>query len=251
MSKELRLPFLVTGGYYLLGFSLRPLDLDPSVNEVLATILRIILSIVLWKYVGNRIKEEYVKNNWIVGPVVGLLVIGTIYQKFGPGSEQSFSFFSWEHLLYSVSKTSTGIFEELVCRAALFFAVLKQVGEKQIWKAVVVTSLIFAIMHFPNMLRPEGVNFSVISQIIYAFGVGLLLQSLFVRLKNLLLVVVLHSLANYWMGFSGIFETPVSSEQHFLSFSEAWGNAVNLLVFVLLLCLPLSYVILKGGSRKL
>jgi|SRR5690554_316967 len=251
MSKELRLPFIVIGVYFLSGLALRPLDLDQTTGQIFGIILRLVLSLVLWRYVGSRIKEEYLKNNWLVGSVIGLLVIVPLYQKFGPGSASSLSFFTFRHLLYSLENISTGLFEELLCRVALFFAILKQVGKNQLWKAVIITSLFFAVFHFPNMFRPEGVNFSVINQVGYAFGVGLLLQSLFLRLRNLLLVVVLHGLANYWMGFSQLLEPVNSPVVYTATLSEVWSGALKLMLVVLLFCMPLSYVILKGGSRKL
>ena len=250
MIKEIRFPLILLGLYYLLGFAMRPFDLDETTSEILGIVIRIVLSVVLWRYVGARIRKEYFQNNWFVFPVVVFLVLFTIYQKFGPGGEHSLSFFSYKHLIHSLSTASTGLFEELLCRAALFFAILKQLGKKQVWKAVILTSLFFAIAHLPNMFRPEGVNFSVISQIVFAFGGGLLFQSLFIRFQNLFLVVVLHSLINYWGTFSRMYETAASSEHPTFTLSDIWSSAGGMLTMVLLVCLPVSYVILKGGSQK-
>lgn len=248
--KEIYLPLIILGLFYTIGLAVRPFDLDETSTDILATAVRIGLSIVLWRYVRARIRKDFFKNNWIVLPFLGILVLGTIYAKFGLGSEHSLSFFSSKHLIYTFFTASTGIFEELLFRATLFFAILKQVGNKQIWRAVIITSLLFAIAHLPNMFRPEGVNFSVFKQIAIALGVGLLLQSLLIRLRNLLLVVVLHALFNYWGKFSQMYEPVVSSENPTFSLSDVWGSTMNILIFVLFICLPVSYVILKGGSHK-
>lgn len=249
MMKEIRFPLILIGIYFLFGFAVRPFDLDETTSQILRIAVRVILSVILWRHVKSRIEKKYFKKNWIVVPVIGLLLLFVVYQKFGVGNEHSLSFFSSKHLLFSLSTASTGLFEELACRAALFFAILDKLGKKQVWKAVIITSLFFAIAHFPNMFRPEGVNFSVISQIVFAFGVGLLLQSLFIRFRNLLLVVVLHGMINYWMGFSRMYETVASSSHPTITLSDAWSSAGGMLIMVLVVCLPISYVILKGGRQ--
>lgn len=120
MKNDIKFPLIVLASFYLLGYAIRPFDLDETQKQILGIVLRVILSLILWWSVRYRIKEEYFKNNLIIIPVVGFLLIYIFYKKFGPGSEPSISFFSSEHLIIAFSRASTGIFEELLVRATCF-----------------------------------------------------------------------------------------------------------------------------------
>lgn len=67
---------------------------------------------------------------------------------------------------------------------------------------MLIASVLFSLIHLVN-LREAGL-LSVINQVIYTFGVGALLQALFLRFNNILLPLLLHFSNNLKSFFSSV-----------------------------------------------
>jgi uncharacterized protein len=91
----------------------------------------------------------------------------------------------------------TGFLEELVFRV-LFFSYLSCLlvnKSSRIFKSVFLTSILFSICHFTNILHDNIYN--VINQMIFAFVIGFFLQLFFLRLRNIIIISVFHGILNY------------------------------------------------------
>jgi len=107
-----------------------------------------------------------------------------------------------DHFTFLCNVFATGVFEELLFRVLLFYLILTKYPDK--WKSVLITSFIFSLAHFSNLLNPDVVKISILNQVVFAFGIGVLLQTLLLRFKSLFLIITLHSLLNYFGSYKRI-----------------------------------------------
>jgi len=71
------------------------------------------------------------------------------------------------------------------------------------------------------LLNPDVVKISILNQVVFAFGIGVLLQSLLLRFKSLFLIITLHSLLNYFGSYKRILhhqEQAIQNDYSFTSF---------------------------------
>ncbi len=106
----------------------------------------------------------------------------------------------WHYMLPAVPMAvSTGIFEELVFRGALFRIVEEALGS---WISLLVSSFVFGFMH---LLNPEG---TVMGAVFISIEAGLLLAAAYMVTRRLWLSIGFHMGWNYTQ--SGIFSGIVS-----------------------------------------
>ena len=88
-----------------------------------------------------------------------------------------------------------GIFEEFLCRGWLqneFIERFKK-DKNQVIKSIVLSSLVFGIMHITNIWSTNQGIFITILQILQALSVGILLGAIYYKTKNIWSVVFLHA----------------------------------------------------------
>jgi membrane protease YdiL (CAAX protease family) len=78
----------------------------------------------------------------------------------------------------------TPVIEELLCRKMIFSSFIKQYNYT---KSVLYSSLIFTLLHLPN-----------IKDLVYVFLVGTVLAIIFEHTKNIIYTIILHSLLNFY-----------------------------------------------------
>ena len=106
----------------------------------------------------------------------------------------------WHYMLPAVPMAvSTGIFEELVFRGALFRIVEEALGS---WISLLVSSFVFGFMH---LLNPEG---TVMGAVFISIEAGLLLGAAYMVTRRLWLSIGFHMGWNYTQ--SGVFSGIVS-----------------------------------------
>jgi membrane protease YdiL (CAAX protease family) len=106
----------------------------------------------------------------------------------------------WYHFSYFIQCITTGLFEEFFCRILLFGLVcniLRDNNYGNYYKEILITSLIFGLLHLTNLFNIDYDIISVINQVMFAFVIGVLLQCILIRFKNIILTSVLHGLINY------------------------------------------------------
>jgi len=129
--------------------------------------------------------------------IVTLIVLSNIYVT----ENIKFPISSQQHQLFFLSTITTGFFEEVFNRLLIFgmiYCVLTEYNtSNQYFTATLFSSLLFGILHLSNLFVPEYDALSVVNQAILATGVGFLLQGILVKMKNITLVIFLHSTMNY------------------------------------------------------
>lgn len=106
---------------------------------------------------------------------------------------------SYDHFILLVKSFSVAFIEEALFRFYLFINVYKLFENTRhgFIKSLLLTSLVFALAHFNNMFNPSYINMSTYVQVYFAFYTGILLQSIFIKLKNILPIITLHAIINY------------------------------------------------------
>ncbi len=103
---------------------------------------------------------------------------------------------SWIYFLFYL--LAVGIFEEFIFRGVLLESLLDffAFSRKGIWKAAVVSSLIFGFYHLINVLAGASVSASLF-QAFCASVTGFFLAALYIRTRNILVCVFYHA---FWDG---------------------------------------------------
>src|SRR5690606_2227881 len=105
---------------------------------------------------------------------------------------------SFEKFLYLISCIATGFYEELFFRVLVFSLIWDYFRNKihDVLKSVLLSSLFFGLINFINLFKIQ--SYAIVIQVLFAIGIGLLFQSILLRFKNILLIIGLHALINYF-----------------------------------------------------
>lgn len=131
-------------------------------------------------------------------------------------------------LFFAASCLLTGLFEEWLCRGLIQNVMLEgHLAEgRSPWRAIVLSSLIFALLHFANLLNHPELVIGTISQVGYTFALGILLGTSYYLTKSLISVALLHAIFNFIGSFSELFLPPAKAaagDISLLSLAIQWG----------------------------
>ncbi|NIO00737.1 MAG: CPBP family intramembrane metalloprotease [Candidatus Latescibacteria bacterium] len=114
------------------------------------------------------------------------------------------------HSLLGSQSIIAGIFEEILFRGIILTLLLIRHAES---KAVVISAAIFAGIRLLNMLNPEMNQSWVLGQAAWAFGLGIMYAYMFIRMKSLIPLILLHYFLNALVGvwFPGLDTQDVTS----------------------------------------
>lgn len=156
----------------------------------------------------------------------------------------------FEFLIYCLT---IGVFEELFFRVYIYHYLhnICQKKEKNLIQIILITSLIFGLAHISNIFNPEYIKATVINQILLAFSIGILLQSIYIRTKSIILVIAIHSLIDYFGMFKRYLlkenSTTISDTYTFDDFITTF---ISLLIITLIFIIPVSYSLIKRKIKK-
>lgn len=101
-------------------------------------------------------------------------------------------------LLFAVVCFSVGLFEEMLFRGLLlpYFINRAESSKKGLFKAVVLSSALFGLIHILNIFYGMGAGAAVL-QTGYSFLIGAMLAVLLLKTKNIWLCVIIHAVYNF------------------------------------------------------
>ena len=104
-------------------------------------------------------------------------------------------------VLMIIDALFVGIFEELLFRGLLLLLFLREYKEGGKYYPVIVSSMIFGIVHLLNLFtNPDEIE--VFIQVVYAFMIAVFFSGVFIRTRyNILYVIILHALYDIAAGF--------------------------------------------------
>ena len=124
---------------------------------------------------------------------IPLFLIASAAAFFGIGMEYSPAV----SVLRTVMMICVGFLEEVIFRGFLFRGIAKE----NLTRAVVISSLTFAIGHFVNLLNGSDLFGSTV-QVIYAVAVGFLMVFIFMRTSSLIACIAFHAFNNCMTAFA-------------------------------------------------
>ena len=124
----------------------------------------------------------------------------------------------------TVSMLFVGFMEEIIFRGFLF----KGICKSNVTRAIVISSVTFAVGHIVNLLNGYDIVQQVI-QIVYAVAVGFLLVFIFHRTGSLIMCIVFHALNNSLTAFA----------------ATDWGeaSALNIILLAVRLIIMVGYTV--------
>ena len=203
-------------------------------------------NLIHWKYIS--------KNNLSSLLVIIALLYFSLQHTFTKIEELKISISNLQHYSYLFQCFATGFLEEFVFRIHVFSLVCyayKKNLEVNNFKPVLMTSFLFAIVHFTNLFNDDFDKFSVINQVMFAFVVGVILQSVFYKWNNIFLNVGIHALINYHgMAKSRLFhiQNHAPDVSDLQNFKESFIACVVLGFFI---GLPIFYLSVKNRPNYL
>jgi len=87
-----------------------------------------------------------------------------------------------------------GVSEEFLCRGIFYNVIFNKYKNYHV--AVFVSSAIFGVGHFTNLIGGASLD-ETLSQVLYAFAFGVLICAIYVRCKNIWVVVLLHAFFDF------------------------------------------------------
>jgi CAAX amino terminal protease family. len=169
-------------------------------------------------------KPEPKKALWHVWPIIVLGVLNG-FSLFDGTIKIDFSRPALD-LLFLLAPLSTGFVEELVCRGFVLTVMLDKYGstKKGCYKAVLLSSLLFGLVHMLNFVTGRGTLIQVGSQAVYAIFFGVYFAAIFIRCNSLWPVIITHALFDF---FGSVQEIAVGAKfDNTMSGNVTWQSAL-------------------------
>ena len=134
------------------------------------------------------------------------------------------SYSPMEMVFRTVSMICVGFLEEIIFRGFLF----KGICKSNVTRAIVISSVTFAVGHIVNLLNGYDIVQQVI-QIVYAVCVGFMLVFVFYRTGSIIMCVAFHSINNSLTAFA----------------TTDWGeaSALNMIMLAVRLVIMVAYTV--------
>lgn len=205
--------------------------------------LMVILTIAV--IVRANLTNEIKNKGWIPSLIgVGVLVYA-IYIAYTSTTEISM----FTKISFVAHCIAVGFFEELLFRIFVYFKLRELYSKATIFKTILIASSIFAVAHLTNMLQSDVVKITVLNQVIVAMGIGMILQIVYLKLKNILLIATLHASFNILGSFKSRFDLNSASTEAFTT-QDFLFTMITLLIIVLVIITPIVYLYAKNMNLK-
>lgn len=169
-------------------------------DKLIADIIITILCYVLILKLGLKDTAGFHKKGFTKGFILGIpfLVIGigsVIFSNIGTDFSNLKHISIFNTVLFTINMLFVGINEEIWMRGLILNSLIKKYEKSSIWKPIILSSLIFGLVHIPNIFFIEPMTLLV--QVINAMCGGVLFAAIFIRSKNIYSVIVIHALTDW------------------------------------------------------
>ncbi len=175
--------------------------LSAIVNTVQNILCSAAFIIIIKKLYGIKIEistNGLIKGIFVYGLVICIAGVSSLmmsYQKPEIGFVQALP----QLLLFFVFNMTVGVVEEVLYRGLIFNSFRKYFGEskKGVYRAVLLSALVFGIVHLTNLIFTPDLVIATITQVIYAFFFGVLFNVIYYRTDNLLPCIIMHGVFDF------------------------------------------------------
>ena len=118
--------------------------------------------------------------------------------------------------------------EEFLFRGAMFTQMLDSWKNKKsfIWVAILISSIIFGLRHFLNLITTPNTLITTIGQVLFTFMAGFYLCAVYLRTRNVWVCIIIHFLEDLFTGFWAIVSSSAATAQ---TVDGTIGNMVMLI----------------------
>lgn len=194
------------------------------------------------------------RNNTVSILICALLLYLSLHQAFQKIIEHQLVISNYNVYSYFIQCLTTGFFEELFFRVLIFGYVCyayQNNSSENYYKQTIITSFLFAIVHLTGIFTKNIDTISVLNQIMFAFLIGVLLQSIFFRINNIILNSIIHGLIN----FNGMLNQKLlnipSVEPESTALDDLKQSLVTFILLGIFVVLPIFYFSFKKKENKL
>ncbi len=176
--------------------------------------------------------------------LVGLIcaVMAFIFSYNTPDMTPSVSTF-FGFILYNLA---IAVSEEFLFRGVIFTQMLDSWKDRKgcIWAAIIVSSAIFGLRHFLNLVTTPDVIITTVGQVLFTFMAGFYLCAVYLRTRNIWVCIVIHFLEDFFTGFWAMVSTSAAVAQ------TVDGTVANILILVAVHSVYLIFGIIMLKSKK-
>lgn len=217
--------------------------------HVLEIVLRTALLIYVWKLANNPDFPSFLwtKKFWKSSNfhllILPIFVIGSALFL----TTDEYSEYSLKQMFFLFSLTFLiGFTEEVYFRGVVFpFFIEKFKGLKLgVFKSVIISSLLFGLAHYFNLIKEPGNFWGITTQVIFAFAIGFLFCGLLLRTGNIIPIAIIHMFINFTFGHSLVLEKRLNGNE---SFNQGLAFADFISLNALIPLLALSFILIISG----
>lgn len=153
-------------------------------------------------------------------------------------------------LLFTISTVVVGIVEEFTFRGVLFPLFIKSFANAKspILISAILSSFMFGLTHFLNLLHQPGNIVGITSQVFFATSIGVFFCGLMVRTENILLPSLVHALINLSFGAGKL--KPIEEAANVVETSGInWNSLIPTTIFFSIIFMGGVYMILKSDKQ--
>lgn len=194
-------------------------EVNTGILHILSRLLLLAFIIYYWYYKNkNSFDYRILKSKlWLI---ISVLLLVASFLFIVNGRIQ----LTQKYLLHLIRCISVGGLEEFLFRYLIFTYFLEKT--KRYSYSIFLVALIFALFHISNLFLGSGL-YSFIYQIETAFIIGLILQYLFFRTNNLIIVITIHALINFFGTYRSLESTHINA---YIVFKDFITNQIMILV---------------------
>ncbi len=169
-------------------------------DKLIADIIITIICYLLILKLGLKDTAGFNKKGFRKGLMLGIpfLIIGigsVIFSNIGTDFSNIKHISIFNTILFTINMLFVGINEEIWMRSLVLNGLMKKYEKNSIWKPIIISSLIFGLVHLPNIFFVEPLTLLI--QVINAMCGGILFATIFIKSKNIFSVIVIHALTDW------------------------------------------------------
>lgn len=199
---------------------------------------------------GLKDTAGFNKKGFKKGLILGIpfIIIGigsVIFSNMGTDFSNIKHISIFNTILFTINMLFVGINEEVWMRGLVLNGLMKKYEKSSIWKPIIISSLIFGLVHLPNIFFVEPLTLLI--QVINAMCGGILFATIFIKSKNIFSVIVIHALTDWISLFVASCFIGANSA---LSMSINLGQALFMIAGGSLPPITISMILLRKYKRN-
>jgi len=204
---------------------------------ILLLAIFVITKLKLLNFAGLTRKIEFHKSKIFIAPILFIL----IFLYFLP-YENLISY----QLLYSfiIYQLFVGFAEEFSMRGILLPVITKLFISSKfaIYWGLIISSLVFAVLHYLSYIGGSQSLESATNQVILAFGIGVYFGSLLLRSNNIIFISLLHAIVN----IIGRFEVITYNNNQIPEFDGSTGFSINFIYIITIVLTAIGMYLIRN-----